>query len=333
MDSRIGHIEHVCGCAFHVDLMLDKAQHRVTKDEPQDDTIRDVILPPLVITLARLLASRFRRVADEGLDEAVAALAAATTLDGIKSAIGRISLGLGGRLAESAGGDVKRAVESFYQAAKLQAATELGLKPRLGRPDTLSQEWMGRAYPWWIGEYHSTVLGKQIAAIAQHAILELGLSGNELSQLVRAQLTRLYGLGPGEKSPVKVPRSFRGNPEMYWVGLANNAATTARVFARLSAMEEAGITRYVLVTVGDERVCSLCRWMEGKEFTVAQGVAQRARILQTTNSEEYKAVAGWRTLKQAQDIFDGGGSDGLVEAGMHCPPLHYLCRCDLQAVL
>ena len=118
---------------------------------------------------------------------------------------------------------------------------------------------------------------------------------------------------------------------MYWVGLANNAATTARVFARLSAMEEAGITTYVIVTADDERECAFCRSMEGKEFTVAQGVAQRSRILQTTSTEEYKSVAGWKTLKQAQALFDSGGIEALAEAGLSLPSYHFYCRCDIEA--
>jgi len=331
VDDRIAQLEGVCEHAFYFDLALSKCEHRVEKVDGEEDDLRGVAMPPLVVSLARLLSARFRRAAAEDLDEATSSISGATTTAALAAAVAALSDRLGRRVSEETAADMKRSVESMLQTAKLGASRELGMRPTLRLPDSRMQEWLSHAYPWWVGSYHSDVLGKQIMAIAQRAIIERGLSGREAADLVRSQLTRLYGLGRGEKSPVAVPRSFRGNPDAYWAGLANHAATTANVFARLSAMEEAGVVTYVVRTAGDERVCGLCRFMEGREFKVASGVGLREQILKASTPEEYKAVVPWRTLKQAKAIFDGGGDVALAAAGLGLPSYHLQCRCDIYA--
>ena len=331
MDERTHHLESVCECAFHVDLMLGKCQQRVVKADG-DDELRDVVLPPLVISLARLLASRFRRRADGEIDEASNSLASAGTTAAIILAIKHLNDILGSQMAEAAAGDLIKAVRSMYEEAKLGAAHELKIRPVLSPLDVKTQEWMSHAYPWWIGEYHSRVLGKQIFAIANEVILQRGLSGTEAAGIIRNQLARLYGVGTGAKSPVAVPRSYRGQPDQYWLGLANHAATTARMFGRLSAMREAGVKTYIVHSMGDERVCGLCQFMDGKEFSLADGERQRDAILATTNPDEYRAVAGWVTEKQAREIFDSDGIAGLAKSGLSLSLFHFLCRCTLESM-
>ena len=332
MDERTHRLEEVCECAFHVDLMLGKCQQQVTKADG-DDELRDVVLPPLVISLARLLAARFRRRADGEVDEAAKALAGAGTTAAIIAAVKHLNDVLGTQMAEAAAGDMAKATRSMYEEAKLGAARELKLRPLLSAVDERVQEWMTHAYPWWVGEYHSRVLGKQILTIAEDVIINHGLSGTEAAGIIRNQLTRLYGVGHGEKSPVAVPRSYRGQPDQYWLGLANHAATTARMFGRLSAMQEAGVTVYTIISARDERVCGLCRFMDGKEFSVAEGVRQRDAILATTTPDEYRAVAGWVSEKQARAIFDEGGLAAMAKSGMCLSLFHFLCRCDLQPII
>jgi hypothetical protein len=333
MDERLEHLEGVCECALHAHLMLEMSEHRVAKAAgDEEDDVRDVILPPLVITLARLLAARFRRRADSVVDEAVAGFEQARTAEQIAAVVEKLGVALGAVLASASSGDVSKAVQAMFQKAKAAAAGELHVQSTFSSLDGRTQEWLQRAYPWWIGGYHSSVLAKQIDAIARYAIIERGLSGSELAALMRDQLSRLYGLGRGRKSPVVVPRSFRGQPDLYWVGLANNAATQAMAFARLSAMREAGVLRYAIASVGDERVCALCRFMDGKEFSIADGESFRDAVIATKTPDEYKAVAGWMTVKVAMKLFDEGGDAALAKTSLLLPSYHFLCRCTVSPV-
>jgi hypothetical protein len=332
MFDHLAHLEDICECALHVDLMLAKCQYPVAKAEgdESDDQLRDVILPPLIITLARLLASRFRRRAAEAIESAAGEFGSAHGVDGVAVVTNHLNQLLGAGLAAASSGNIAKTIRTMLQDAKLGAAHELGIRPTFSTSDERILHWMEQSYPWWIGEYHSKVLAKQINAIAQKLIIEEGRSGTEVANAMRSQLTRLYGVGRGEPSPVAVPRSFRGSPDQYWNGLASHAATTARVFGRLSAMREAGITTYVYRTAGDERVCELCRLMEGREFRVADGERQRDAILNTESPEEYLAVAGWKTFKAAKQLIDEGGN-AITQSGLILPPAHYQCRCDLEA--
>jgi len=315
--------DHACGCATMADHML----VQVLKVGPKS------AMEAYVVDLQRVLTTRFNGRAGAAVRKALKGISGTTKFT--EADLTRLMAGLekelGAPMAAAMAPEIETAVAAMYAAAKSGAAKTLGLKTSLNLVDKRTQKWLGKSYQWYIKDFHQKHLSSQITEAVRKTVIEQGLPRRAAAKEIEGHLNRVYGLGTGSKAPVKVPGIFTHRPEQYWGGLSNHAATTARVFADLESMQEADIQRYRISAVMDRRTCAICKSMDGKEFTVEQGAAQRDRVLSAKSPEQYKSVAGWQGVKGALSVI-GRGRGAMAEAGMALPTYHYLCRCTIDAV-
>jgi hypothetical protein len=324
MRESLHKLDEVCSCSFHADLGMfgvEKADKKGTA---------------LVVALSRLLSSRFKLLASDATDrifQEIEASGGKLSEEQLNKFVAKLNKALGDVMTATLAKELSKAVEAMYVSAKLVAAKEMKIKSSFNLVDKRAVEWMKQSYPWWVGDFHSSVLARKITDAARAAVVERGLAGRDAAKAMRAQLERIYSLSPGAPSPITTPKTFTGSSDQYWAGLANHAATTAKSFSRLSAMADAKLTSYSILAVKDERTCPLCLFMDGKTFSVDSGDELREKILAATDPEEYKKQAGWIYLKEAKSIFDEHGIEGLAKSSLALPPYHFSCRCIIEANL
>ncbi len=145
----------------------------------------------------------------------------------------------------------------------------------------------------------------------------------------------------------------------YWEVVASAFAGEGRSFAQVSAFAEAGIERYVVSAVLDEVTTDFCRFMDGKEFTVAgalrifdmqtaledpEAIKQgrpwvRERVNEKTAARELGVMHGqdWARIavieRSGVGVRDDRGSFSqalgdaqLAGLGILAPPFHGHCR-------
>ena len=92
-----------------------------------------------------------------------------------------------------------------------------------------------------------------------------------------------------------------GRSSFYWDIIAATFVSRGRSYAQLSAYAEAGITRYVIEAVLDERTTICCRFMHGKTFTVASGLRTFEQV--EAHPDRIKELTPW--VREARDPQSG----------------------------
>jgi SPP1 gp7 family putative phage head morphogenesis protein len=180
--------------------------------------------------------------------------------------------------------------------------------------------------------------------------LEQGLGRDDIA----ADLERAARVALVERAP------------FYWEVVASSFISQGRSFAQMSSYAEAGIQRYVIEAVLDERTTHICRYLHGKTFAVADGLQRFERVEQLEQPEDIKRELPWaresldpetgntrlyvdsgagrtplaEVTRSALGTRDDRGdfrplaSDGaLREVGIGFPPYHGLCRTTTLAVV
>ena len=148
-----------------------------------------------------------------------------------------------------------------------------------------------------------------------------------------------------------------GRSSFYWEVVAGSFVSRGRSFAQLSSYAEAGIDRYLIEAVLDERTTEICRFLHGKSFSVATGLRTFERVdaepdlikdLTPWVREAIDPQTGAKTLfvergdervrvadvtRSAVGTRDDRGEFGrglserdLANLGISFPPYHGLCR-------
>jgi SPP1 gp7 family putative phage head morphogenesis protein len=148
----------------------------------------------------------------------------------------------------------------------------------------------------------------------------------------------------------------------YWETVAGSFIGRGRSFGQLSSYAEAGIDRYQIVAVKDERTTDTCWFLDGKVFSVGAGLDRFAAV-EEGEPERVKDLTPWvrvRRQEGAQRLFvevptgrrdvaviersavgqreRAGGyralvSDaGLEQLGLGFPPYHAHCRSSTVAL-
>lgn len=148
-----------------------------------------------------------------------------------------------------------------------------------------------------------------------------------------------------------------GRSSFYWEVVAGSFVSRGRSFAQMSSYAEAGIDRYLIEAVLDERTTEICRFLHGKSFSVATGLRTFERVdaepdlikdLTPWVREAIDPQTGAKTLfvdrgdervrvadvtRSAVGTRDDRGEFGrglserdLANLGISFPPYHGLCR-------
>lgn len=155
-----------------------------------------------------------------------------------------------------------------------------------------------------------------------------------------------------------------GRSSFYWEVVAGAFVGRGRSFAQLSAYAEAAITRYRIVAVLDEVTTPVCRFLDGKTFSVRRGLElfeqveahpERIEELNPWVRESVDRASGKRSLTVERggeriaiaEIVRAGvgarddrgefsqalGETELGDVGIGFPPYHGLCRTNVAAVI
>jgi hypothetical protein len=161
----------------------------------------------------------------------------------------------------------------------------------------------------WIDEFYDSGLSESIDAIVTDAMFETGLGRSEAGALLEAKLVERLGLGD---------IVGLNKPSSYFEMLAANVAGNARVRGQIGQMAQIGVTNYVIVAAGDEKTCSRCVFMDGKNVQVQHASKVMAALDEADTPERVKELHPW--AGKLSDMED-------APASFTFPPFHGSCRC------
>ncbi|RME73708.1 MAG: head morphogenesis protein, partial [Planctomycetota bacterium] len=101
-----------------------------------------------------------------------------------------------------------------------------------------------------------------------------------------------------------------GRGSFYWEVVAGSFVSRGRSFAQLSSYAEAGIDRYLIEAVLDERTTEICRFLHGKTFSVSAGLRTFDRV--DAEPDLVKELTPW--VREAVDP-DSGRKVLYIERG------------------
>ncbi|MEM7494930.1 MAG: minor capsid protein [Myxococcota bacterium] len=174
---------------------------------------------------------------------------------------------------------------------------------------------------------------------------EQGLSRHAVGE----RLFELFGtLNPASKRPLG---------EDYWSLVGSAWLNTARNRVNLDTYHDAGITRYRILAVMDERTSPVCAALNGTVFSVADQLEREERACRAETLDELRAVSPWLHARDGKDGkpetvgFRGPGHkfvavarregktfsrldspDKLQRLGVGMPPYHARCRTTVVPV-
>ncbi len=181
---------------------------------------------------------------------------------------------------------------------------------------------------FWIGRHYDEHVAEAIAKTTKEVLAE----GGDKARAGRALKQRLFEV----LGTVSVPSGYRGTSNSYFEALAANAFTVARAYGQLRSFDDIGITNYVVVNPLDERTCFFCDHMDGKKFSVKDGVSQMNAELDADSPDQIKSIHPWLSLSALLKISPLKGnqskkdSSRLSKAGLALPPYHLKCRCTID---
>lgn len=135
----------------------------------------------------------------------------------------------------------------------------------------------------------------------------------------------------------------------YWEMVGASFTTRARSWSQLSAYAEAGIERYRVVAVLDEATTPQCRFLNGREFTVARGLETFRAVDRERDPARIRAANPWLRVQRQNDeerlwverpegkvevaraatiggLFTPSEGVDLAGLGLGFPPYHAHCR-------
>jgi SPP1 gp7 family putative phage head morphogenesis protein len=185
--------------------------------------------------------------------------------------------------------------------------------------------------------------------------------GAEARKVVAAGLER--GLGRDDIA-IKLATAARAalidRAPFYWEVVASAFIGQGRSFAQVSSYAEAGVKRYRIEAVLDERTTHICRYLHGKTFAVADALRKFDQLERLEDPEDIKQALPWarERLDGARLIITAGGraiaevtrstvwladdpgefraklaDERLADLGLGFPPFHGMCRTSSLAVV
>ncbi len=227
-------------------------------------------------------------------------------------------------------GSLAAAIGGWASVAKRGVRRILGRRtPKIEITGSLTQadqnaiETMALRNVFWVGEFWDVHLSSRISATVSQEALATGLGRREVGRIIA-------GVISGEFPGVAAPGTWAGSSSQYFEMLSGTVRNVASNFGSISAMEDGQIQTYVVTAVMDERTSEICRFMNGRTFTVRDGRSHVDRLLGASDPEEVKSTAPWVSAAEAQTIAGGGDAASqraaLASGGLAAPPYHGRCR-------
>ena len=203
---------------------------------------------------------------------------------------------------------IRHILQSYIRDTYEKSKKEFIKEAHFNLVDSRAVEVLTKHNCFWLGEHYGKHIGPKIAEITQQA-LEDGAGRKELAD----ELHQALG---GEAGDYK-----------YWDVASSAALVRARSFGAIAGMEEAGITEYEVLAMGDERTCEICGNMNGRVFSVSTAREKINSVLDIEDPEKFKEAMPWQTESPKEK-----SNKELLDAGMNIPPFHGRCRCTITLV-
>ena len=162
---------------------------------------------------------------------------------------------------------------------------------------------LGSQNLFWIGNYYGEQLSGQI-----NGILKSHFEGKKNIEEVTKDFAK--------KFEVATDKGYD-----YFEGLAEHTANRVRELGKVTGYEKAGIMKYEIRAIMDDRTSEICQTMNGKVFEVAVAASFRDSLLGLSSPEDIKSVAPWRSIGEIKGV-----PDSEIPSGMELPPYHWRCR-------
>lgn len=224
-------------------------------------------------------------------------------------------------------GKTKASLQYDTEKFEVQKAAEVGVSFNV--VDDQLIEYLETYQMFWIGEHYESNIWMTVSTTVKEVMKETGQNNKLAATTIKQRIKDVLGR-------VSVPGGFTGTSKQYFEGLAANAATTSRVYGQLRTFTELGVTTYTIVNPVDERTCLRCGHLDGKKFSVQDGVNQMEKELSAKNPDDIKSVHPWLSEKELLKISPKSGhistkdSQALVASGQSIPPYHFRCRCTID---
>jgi len=216
---------------------------------------------------------------------------------------------------------------------KTKPSVVAALKPSFNVADKQAINALVDHQLFWVGNHYSKNVSDQVAKVVKETMAEAGTSSRAAGKIMSKELEKVL-------ATVKSPVGFMGTDKQYFEALSANTMTVARVHGLMRSFAEVGITKYQINNPIDNRTCETCLYLEGKEFSINEGMDQMHAELSAKTAEQVKEVHPWLTLNQIEEISSSPGyikgeagridSKALSENGQAFPPYHYRCRCSVD---
>ena len=218
---------------------------------------------------------------------------------------------------------------NFTEVKKANIPRAAVVLPMFDVADARAIEALEEQQMFWVKAHIDKNLSNTIRDNVKATMVEAGKGRVEAGRLLRERLTRELG-------QVRTPEGWHGSQKQYFEGLAANAATTARVQGHMRSFIDLGVKKYEIMNPQDERTCPVCSMMNGKVFTVKQGMKVVEQEMAATNPDQVKEAHPWYNTTELKQITSGPGNQGaddsaaLAAAGYSVPPFHFRCRCTVS---
>lgn len=124
--------------------------------------------------------------------------------------------------------------------------------------------------------------------------------------------------------------------EWYWYTVSSAVLNRTRNFANIRQYVKAGITKYEIVAVRDDRTTEICKFMDGRVFTVENAVNVIEDTLEANEPQDIKDSHPWLGWDEETGVpirmIDGkettlpNDTAELESLGVSVPPFHGGCR-------
>lgn len=109
---------------------------------------------------------------------------------------------------------------------------------------------------------------------------------------------------------------------------ANLMVSRLSSFGFLLEAQQQGIEKYEISAILDDRTCPVCEALDGQVFSIQDGIAQAASIMEADDADSLKSVAPWPSQsKSSVESLQNSDAQDLVDSGLALPPYHAGCRC------
>lgn len=170
------------------------------------------------------------------------------------------------------------------------------------------------------GRYYPEQIADKTSQVIRSVILERGLPIKEAAKVLEAEIRGALGV---KEADSVIPTQFKNNPQAYFEIVSSNASVTSTSLSRMISMSDAGIEKYRITAILDTHTSTICRSLDGKEFSVEKTMGAVEKFF------------GVESLDQLESSF-GFTKDGSVPKwaaqGLGFPPYHHRCRTTVVPV-